>query len=270
MSVDLRQADMEPSFRNFFVGVGIQIRVVHALIIRELMTRYGRGNIGFLWLVLEPMILCAGVIGVRWALQSHQENGVPLVAMLLSGYMPLTLWRHITNRSIFILRRNMGMLYHRHVTLMDAFITTMVLEFIGCTLAFIVNYFALRVIGVLEPIRDVGLVIEGWCVMGFLSLGVASAIAVLTEQYEAAERFIQPLQYLILPVSGFLYMADWLPERARNLALYIPILHCFEIIRHGFFGEAIPTHYTVAYPLLFGLVLLAIFLPRFEKVRDVI
>ena len=39
--------------------------------------------------------------------------------------------------------------------------------------------------------------------MGFLSLGVASAIAVLTEQYEAAERFIQPLQYLILRVSGF-------------------------------------------------------------------
>jgi capsular polysaccharide transport system permease protein len=98
-----------PRSANFFVGVGIQIRVVHALIIRELMTRYGRGNIGFLWLVLEPMILCAGVIGVRWALQSHHENGVPLVAMLLSGYMPLTLWRHITNRSIFILRRNMGM-----------------------------------------------------------------------------------------------------------------------------------------------------------------
>ena len=50
MSVDLRQADMEPSFRNYFAGVGIQIRVVHALIIRELMTRYGGGNIGFLWL----------------------------------------------------------------------------------------------------------------------------------------------------------------------------------------------------------------------------
>jgi capsular polysaccharide transport system permease protein len=268
--IDPRQADMEPSLRDFFVGVGIQFRVLHALLIRELMTRYGRSNIGFLWLILEPMILCAGVIGLRWLVQAHKENGISLVALLLSGYMPLTLWRHITNKSLFILRRNMGMLYHRHVTLMDAFVTTMVLEFIGCTLAFIVNYFALLLLGVLDPIQDYGLVIEGWCLMGFLSLGVGSAIAVLVELYEAAERFIQPMQYLILPVSGFLYMADWLPERVRDLALCIPLLHCFEITRHGFFGETVPTHYTVAYPLLFSTVLLAIFLPRFEKVRDVI
>ena len=255
---------------SYLAGLEIQIRVVHALFIRDLMMRYGRDNIGFLWLILEPMILCGGVISLRWALQSHEENGVPLVALLLSGYMPLTLWRYLTNRSVFILRRNMGILYHRHVTLIDAFLTTVVLEFIGCTLAFSVNYFILRVIGVLDPIQNLGFVIEGWCAMGFLSLGVASAIAVLTEQYEVAERFIQPMQYLILPICGFLYMADWLPERARNLALYIPLLHCFEIIRHGFFGEAIPTHYTLAYPLLFSTVLLAIFLPRFEKVRDVI
>ena len=255
---------------SYLTGLNIQIRVLHALFIRELMTRYGRGNISFLWLFLEPMILCAGVIGVRWLLQAHQENGVPLVAMLLSGYMPLTLWRHITGKSIFILRRNMPMLYHRHVTLMDAFVTIMVMEFIGCTVAYIVNYFALRVIGVLEPIQDYGLVIAGWCMMGFLALGVGAAIAVLTEQYEPAERFIGPMQYLILPICGFLYMADWLPERVRNLALYVPMLHCFEITRHGFFGETVPTHYTVAYPILLSTVLLAIYLPRFEKVRDII
>jgi capsular polysaccharide transport system permease protein len=63
-------------------------------------------------------------------------------------------------------------------------------------------------------------------------------------------------------------MADWLPERMRNLALYMPMLHCFEIMRRGFIGETTPTHYTAAYPLLFGMVLLAIYLPRFEKVRD--
>lgn len=244
------------------------MRVWRALMIRELMMRYGRGNIGFLWLILEPMILCAGIIGLRWLVQAHQENGVPLVAFLLSGYMPLTLWRHLTNKSVFILRRNMGILYHRHLTLLDAFLMTMILEFAGCTLAFMVNYFALLVLGALDPIRDYGIAVEGWCLMGFLALGVGSAIAVLTEQYEAAERFIQPMQYLVLPLSGFLFMVEWLPDRARDLAFYMPMIHCFEITREGFFGEEVPTHYTVAYPLLFSMVLLAIFLPRFEKVRD--
>jgi ABC-type polysaccharide/polyol phosphate export permease len=40
------------------------------------------------------------------------------------------------------------------------------------------------------------------------------------------------------------------------------------LTRHGFFGDAVPTHYTVAYPLILGVVLLGIFIPMFEKVRD--
>ena len=147
---------------------------------------------------------------------------------------------------------------------------TMALEFAGCTVAYIVNYFALVLVGALDPIHDYGLVIEGWCLMGFVSVGIGAAMAVLTEEYEAAERFVQPFQYLIMPISGFMYMADWLPEYARNIALYIPMLHCFEITRHGFFGDAIPTYYSASYPILFAIVLLAIFLPRFEKMRDII
>ena len=58
----------------------------------------------------------------------------------------------------------------------------MMLEFIGCTFAYIVNYFALRVVGVIDPIRDYGYVIEGWCLMGILAVGFGALIAVLTEQ----------------------------------------------------------------------------------------
>ena len=39
------------SFRN---GLRTQLRVTHALILRELLTRYGRHNGGFLWIFLEP------------------------------------------------------------------------------------------------------------------------------------------------------------------------------------------------------------------------
>jgi capsular polysaccharide transport system permease protein len=262
------QSDVPRSFGDYRNGLKVQARALNALMIRELMTRYGRGNIGFLWLIVEPMILCAGVIGLRWMIQSHQEHGVPLVAMLLSGYMPLTLWRHLTNRGIFLLRRNMGMLYHRNITMLDTFAMTMSLEFLGCTFAYIVNYAALLLVGAVDPIQNYGLVIGGWYLMGILALGVTSAIAVLTEKYEATERFIGPLQYLILPISGFFFMVDWLPEAIQRLAWYIPMIHCFELTRDGFFGDAVPTHYTVAYPIIVAVVLLGIFVPMFERVRD--
>jgi capsular polysaccharide transport system permease protein len=63
-------------------------------------------------------------------------------------------------------------------------------------------------------------------------------------------------------------MVDWLPDSIQKLAWYMPMIHCFELTRDGFFGDTVPTHYTVAYPLILAVVLLGIFVPMFEKVRD--
>jgi hypothetical protein len=37
-----------------------QLRVLYALLARELLTRYGRHNIGFVWLFAEPMLFTLG------------------------------------------------------------------------------------------------------------------------------------------------------------------------------------------------------------------
>jgi ABC-2 type transport system permease protein/capsular polysaccharide transport system permease protein len=44
---------MDTSLRHSFE---IQRRVIGALLMREVITRFGRHNIGFLWLFVEPMI----------------------------------------------------------------------------------------------------------------------------------------------------------------------------------------------------------------------
>ena len=43
----------------------LQLTVIWALILRELHTRYGRENIGFLWVVGEPILFCGGV-AIAW------------------------------------------------------------------------------------------------------------------------------------------------------------------------------------------------------------
>ncbi len=249
-------------------GMAMQIRILHALIIRNLMVHYGRDNIGFLWLILEPMILCAGVISLRWFIQGHEDHGIALVPFLLSGYMPLTLWRHLTNGNTYLIRRNGGLLFHRRITVLDLYLATMAQEFIGCTLAFVVNYTALLFMGALDPIKDVGVFAGGWCLMAALGMGAGAAIIVLSENYEWFERFLQPFQYLMLPICGFFFMVDWLPENVQKLAWWVPTVHCYEMIRDGFFGEAVQTHYNPAYPLIVALLGFSLCLPKLEATRD--
>ena len=98
--------------------------------------------------------------------------------------------------------------------------------------------------------------------------GLLMLITVLSERYEAAEKFINPIQYLVVPISGFLFLVDWLPNDAQRMIWYMPMTHCFEVIRAGFFGSAIQPHYDIAVPLTVSLVLVFLFLPKLEGTRD--
>src|SRR5262245_43972077 len=247
-------------------GFSVQTRCLKALMIRDMMMRYGRANIGFLWVILEPMILTAGVMGIWSLIRPPYEHGIQIVAIVLTGYMPLTLWRHITNAGVTAFRRNIGLLYHRHVTLIDTLLARTLLEFAGTTCALLVVYGVLLSADIVEGMADPGLAAMAWLLMGLLSAGVAVNFAVLTEYSEVTERFIQPFQYLMLPLSGTFFMVEWLPTLGRELIWYNPTVHCYEMFRAGFFGEGVNTYYDAWYPLLWSLLLLFAGISSIEKV----
>ena len=249
-------------------GLAIQRRVLVGLMIRQLMTKYGRTNIGFLWMVLEPMILCAGVLAVRSMIQSNEENGVSLIGILWTGYIPLTLWRHISNGGVHLLRRSSGLLYHRDISVIDCMMAAIGVEIAGCTLAGLVVYWVLFTAGLIEPVYDIGLLLYGWFAMAVASAGAMVMFAVLTTMFEPAERFIQPFQYLFLPFCGFFFMVNWLPTSLQGYAQLIPTVDAFEMIRGGLWGPAVITHYLWWYPLTTGLVTMAWTLPLIEPARN--
>lgn len=250
-------------------AIAAQIRSIEALMVRDLMVRFGRGNLGFLWILVEPMILTIGVLFI-WTLAKggQGDHGVGIVFIVFSGYMPITLWRHMTNHAIFGLRRNGNLLYHRNVTLLDAFASRMLLEFAGTTTALIVIGTALISLELLDPVADYRMLILSWLILALYSFGGALLICVLTEYAEAAERFIGPFQYLMLPLSGCFFMVDWLPTPAQSLIWYNPITHCFEAFRTGLMGATIVTHYDLWYPLVWGIAMVAIGFRSIEAVRD--
>ena len=58
---------------SFAAGWRIQRRVIGALMIRELVTRFGRENIGFLWMMVEPLLF-AGLVGIMWRYMKGPED----------------------------------------------------------------------------------------------------------------------------------------------------------------------------------------------------
>jgi len=244
------------------------LNVLRALIIRDLMMRFGRHHMGFIWTILEPMILCTGVMVIWSLIKEPIVHGIPIVTFILTGYMPLTLWRHLTNPMARMLRNSSSLLYHRPMTHVHILLARSLLEFLSTTAALAVIYFVVTTIGVIEPIADPGLALAGWLFTAWYFGAMGLVIAAVTEYWEPAEKFIGPSSYLQLPLSGVFFMVDWLPDYAQKLILWNPSVHCFEMFRAGFLGEAFPTHYDPEYLAICSAVMTVVGAAVMYRVRD--
>ncbi len=253
---------------EFFEGCKTQARCPRALIICDMMVRYGRETIGFLWFILEPILLTGGVMLLWTLIRTNAGHGVQLVSFVMTGYIPLTVWRHITNSRVFIFRHRAATFYHRKISLIDALIARLALEFVGTTCALVIVYTILYLAGIMPPIYDPGLVAGGWILMALLSCGVAVVFAVMIEWSETFVRFIQLAQYLMIPISGCFFLVDWLPTYAQKQVWFNPTTHCYEMFRAGFFGDKVHMYYAPRYVLLCTLILAFIGRSSLEKIRD--
>jgi len=244
--------------------VATNLRIIRALMMREIVTRFGREGLGFLWLIGEPLIFCFGVL-IMWSLiKPPYEHGVRLGPFVMTGYMCLLLLRHQASFSVGAVQANIGLLYHSQVSILSLFIARNMLEFLGGTAAFAVVYTALIALGQVSLPHSWTLLLCGWMLMGVISTSFAMTLAALSLRSEVAERLVPLISYMLIPLSGAFFMVDWIPSKYREILLLMPFPHGIEMVRAGVFGEFVATHYRWPYALLlagimfsFSLLLLA-------------
>ena len=120
---------------SFIASLKIQIRVIGALLMREVLTRYGRHNLGFLWLFLEPVLFTLGIV-VLWSFTKLHAGSISIVAFAVTGYSYVLMWRNVAGRAAKAIEPNLSLLYHRNVKIMDLFLARIILEISGNTISF--------------------------------------------------------------------------------------------------------------------------------------
>lgn len=229
--------------------VARQTRIVSALMMRELITRYGRRGLGFAWVIGEPLLFCLGVIALWSVARPAYENGLRLGPFVMTGYMCLLLLRNQISLSLSALQANAGLLHHRAVAVLHIYAARNILEFLGATAAFAVVYGVLAMMGQTSAPQDWLLLYGGWLLLAVMSLGLALCLAGLALRYELVERITPLFTYLLIPLSGVFVMAAWLPPAYREALLTIPLVHPVEMVRAGVFGPFVETHFDALYAL---------------------
>jgi len=235
--------------------------------VREVSTRFGRENIGFLWIMVEPLLF-AGLVALMWQfMKGSEEHGISVVTFTITGYIPLVLFRQSVSRSVLLFRVNAGLMYHRQIKILDFVFVRFLLEFIGHMMAYFFIAVALYAFGIFPEPYDLGFILLGWLYYSYFTLAVSFVLAPLSEMSETIEKLTPVATYLMIPFSGTFNMMSWIAPGARDILLYSPPVHGMEMMRYGVFGPKLTVYYDFFYPLLFSSVMLAVGLFLCRRVR---
>ncbi len=235
------------SIKSFHHSFKIQLRVIYALLMREIITRYGRHNLGFAWLFLEPMMFTVG-IALLWSfIKDMHGDGISIIPFAIIGYSTILCWRNSSGRVAHAIEANMGLLYHKNVKVLDVFLARIFLECIGATISFV----ALMSLSIIFGIADLPVnfltMIYGWLLLVWFAIALALTMGSLFQLSDVLDRLWHAFTYLMFPLSGTAFMVHWLPDQFRTIVLYIPTVHANELIRHGYYGDLIPTYESATY-----------------------
>lgn len=252
---------------SFAAAWRIQRRVISALMIRELVTRFGRENIGFLWMMVEPLLF-AGLVGITWRyMRGPEEHGVSIVAFVASGYIPLTLFRHAIIRCTRVFSVNGSLLYHRQIKVLDFIFVRFLIEVVGSMMAFVFIGALLFALNEFPIPADLGAVLEGWVIYCMFTFSLCLVLAPLSEMSEVLEKLMPVTLYIMIPFSGTFTMVSWLTPAVQNFMLYSPFVSPMELIRYGLFGDRVHAIWDLTVPIGTTIVFTLIGLTLCRRVR---
>ena len=170
-----------------------------------------------------------------------------MTALVVTGYIPLTMWRHCMGRAIKAYEANGSLFFHRQVTPFDVITARSFLEIIGTIMAGGIVMMGAIGLGYMNPPKDYGLLLLGLLYQSFFSFATALLGAALSEMSDFVEKVVSVFSYLSLPLSGAFIMVNWLPLRYQWILELSPMANNLEMIRAGQFGLEASVKYDLFY-----------------------
>lgn len=247
----------------------MQGRVLAALIMREMSTRYGRTMGGYIWAVLEPVGFIV-LLSIVFSQITHRPPlGDDFPMFYATGYMVFHFYRDISGVVSESIAVNKPLLTFPRVTLIDAVIARFALQFIT------VFFVSALVLGTLWVISGHGLTLDMVALFkavmfsAALGLGVGALNCVLFAYSPTWKRSFAILNRPLFLISGIFFLYEDLPFQAQQILWWNPLMHLTALMRAAFYPIYDPLFVSFPYlmvasltPLFFGILFLRVLKSR--------
>lgn len=220
--------------RNAFI---VLKSVIFALFLRELKTRFGESKLGYVWIILEPMIHIIMLLVIFSVFMDRMMPQVPFSLFLVTGLIPFFLFKNIAMALMNSIPANLALFSYKPVTPYAVYMTRTILEVLiyGTIFGLIILafwWFSLASVTIGFPLQLVG--ITGVIILFGITVGIA--LSVLTHKFENLKILVKIVFTMLYFLSGIMYPIWIIPSEYLSLLEFNPLLHLVEIFRESFFS----------------------------------
>lgn len=220
---------------NLADGFAVQTRVIGALILRDMRTRFGRSFVGYLVIVGWPLSHLLAITGVYILTQRLAPIGASVPIFVATGVLPYILCLYPSRTMMLALIQNQPLLYFPIVKTTDIVFARGILEMITAFWVTAIFAILLYIAGVdiaplhyQEAIQAMAAIVYFGFTLGF----IGAILCKLVRAWLVVQIVVLIAMYL---TAGVFFMPAGMPDEIQNYLWFNPLLHCVEWLRSAYY-----------------------------------
>jgi capsular polysaccharide transport system permease protein len=211
------------------------LRVIFALIMREMSTTYGRSAGGYIWAILEPIGAIALMSVVFSFAFRSPALGHNFPLFYATGYLPFMFYVGTSTNIATSIRFNKQLLFYPRVTYIDSIFARFLLSFLTHVLVFYIIIIGIFVFLETRSTLKFQYIFSAFSMAATLSFGVGVLNCFLFEVFPSWQRVWAVLNRPMFILASIFFTIESVPQSFREPLLYNPLVHIVSEMRRGFY-----------------------------------
>lgn len=249
--------------RSFATG-----RTTVALVLREMVTTYGRSPGGYIWALLEPVAGIA-LLSFAFSLAFHAPSlGTSFPLFYATAYLPYMLFHDVAGKAATAIRFSRPLLNFGAVSWFDVVLARFLLNLLTHLMVTIIVLSGIIISFDLNVAPNMGRVATALGMAAMLALGVGVLNCYLFLAFPAWERIWLVATRPLFIISGVFFLFEDIPAELRAYLWFNPLFHVTGQMRQAFYETYSGDYVSPVFAFGLGITFLFVGLAALSRSAD--
>ncbi len=215
----------------------VQLRVVGALVLREVRATFGKSKLGYLWEILTPTISVGFLTLIFSGIGRKAPFGDSVALFFATGVLTLQFFKKTSSSLMNTFKANKSLLTHVIIKEIDTIIARLILIAATHILIMTIFYSGLMMLDLAKPPCYPEEMIYSFFSVMLFGLGFGTVNSVIISFWDSWSKVENILTRPLFFLSGIFYIPSNLPPEVIRILKWNPILHSIEWMRRGYYAN---------------------------------